>query len=356
MSSSLEFQKCRFEYASLLNEYGGFNSNVSQYCNEIYQSICNNPSLSSQQFLLSKLYELCSFATGEFNTQANYLLQPVISSHQVNLPFQQINLSSQQVNVSSKEPHFENYNRKESLSTQVELIPENFPVQEVKQIHEKASQQLLSSLQSKFYHDAPSEDTGTGEFYPQANFLSQPIIPTPQLNQDNYLENYNRKESFSPAIESVKENYQEENNQAYEQQKNQQFSREHSNFCQYKAPSEDYGTDEFLSQPIFLPQPIIPTPKPNMTSQDHYLENFNQNECFSSQMESSQENLHVREKKQTYEKENQQNHSNNEGLFGGLKKKLINMIPSSNQMILPDDKNPSVCYKFFQFINSLDIF
>lgn len=344
MSSSLEFQKCRFEYASLLNEYGGFNSNVSQYCNEIYQSICNNPSLSSQQILLSKLYELCSFATGELNTQAIYLLQPVIPSHQINLPFQQVNLSSQKINVSLQEPHFENYNRKESLSTQVELIPENFQVQEVKQTHEKANQQLLSSLQSKFYHDAPSEDND-GEFYPQANFLSQPIIPTPQLNQDNYLENYNRKESFSPAIESIPENYQKENNQAYEQQENQQFSREHLNFCQYKAPSEDYGTDEFHPQSIFLPQPIIPTPQPNMSSQDHYLENFNQ-------IESSQENLHVREKKQTYEKENQQHHSNNEGLFGGLKKKLINMIPLSNQMILPDDKNPSVCYNFFQFVNS----
>lgn len=39
LSLSLEFQKFRLKYATLLSEYGGFNSNVFDYCKDIARSV-----------------------------------------------------------------------------------------------------------------------------------------------------------------------------------------------------------------------------------------------------------------------------------------------------------------------------
>lgn len=59
LTNSLEFQKCRFEYANLLSDYGGFNTNISQYCTEISKRILNHPELSKENGFIT---HLCNFS------------------------------------------------------------------------------------------------------------------------------------------------------------------------------------------------------------------------------------------------------------------------------------------------------
>lgn len=59
LTYSMDFQKCRFQYAKLLSEYGGFNSNVIQYCSEIARSLWDNPLNATE---LEFIGELCDLA------------------------------------------------------------------------------------------------------------------------------------------------------------------------------------------------------------------------------------------------------------------------------------------------------
>ncbi|KAI1713168.1 sec23-binding domain of sec16 domain-containing protein [Ditylenchus destructor] len=58
LSHSIEFQKCRLEYATLLSEYGGFNANVSQYCTEVARAIWDHPASVDRNMI----EELCDMA------------------------------------------------------------------------------------------------------------------------------------------------------------------------------------------------------------------------------------------------------------------------------------------------------
>lgn len=58
LSNSIEFQKCRLNYSILLSEYGGFNSNVFDYCTDIARSIWSYASGIEPKFIS----QLCDLA------------------------------------------------------------------------------------------------------------------------------------------------------------------------------------------------------------------------------------------------------------------------------------------------------
>lgn len=298
LSNSLEFQKCRFEYASLLNEYGGFNTNVSQYCEEIYKCICNNSLQSTQQLFISKLFDLHSFATGEFNQQIKPTLDLYMNEEQHKNEKHQPLYNAPPSSIFYPSPQEVPQYPIENFTPQIEhiSISENFHANEQNQQYENEQQQKFS--------------------YAQINYSLQDI---PQ--------NYNAIESFTPQIENVSasENFHVE-------EESQQFEKEKQQFYYVPPPSN------FYPSPPDIPQYAMKSFSPHI---EPVLENLQTDK--QSQNYEFQNNSELKKN----QKEENSNDASTEGLFGGWKKKIVKMIPLTNQMILPDDKNPTVCFYLF---------
>uniref|UniRef100_A0A915CMQ5 Protein transport protein sec16 n=1 Tax=Ditylenchus dipsaci TaxID=166011 RepID=A0A915CMQ5_9BILA len=428
LSRSFEFQKCRLEYAELLGEYGGFNSNVSQYCTEVARSIWDYASEVDKAFVdeLCNLAERFQHISNRHSDDLSWIptltgmcsqnvYQPASTTVAQTIPPSPVKpaanentrvLNSSMSNYfiakptacsspvpimtsSSHEKHQQQqlYNQAPALNHQP-LVHQNQPIRSRQNTEMSSVPSSPSAVMGKrdslveanlqlAHMNINTEPGPPGKehkddleqlspkqsyaFHPDTMVQQSQLNPSVFINAPNTLDNPaaasmtspNNTNSFYSNIPAASSPYEqpqltEQHQNSNHQQQIPQFTpfmsangNQEQEFSVPNSPFNPAGSDyeeafsPFVTSDYQIPQPEIPVsnskPHPLDADDDHLHSQANAQQAkkASSQQPSSLDG-------------NKPTASKGSGFIGGLFSKVTNIIPSRNEMKLPDDKEPAI--------------
>ncbi|KAE9550734.1 hypothetical protein FO519_006056 [Halicephalobus sp. NKZ332] len=337
LKNSNEYQRCKLQYAQLLAEYGGFGAAVFKYCAAVAGSIWDRP----YEVGPTALKELCDLGDSHY-WYADLTRNDVQWINTLKNMVIQLNLNSAnnvQLNESGVS-HHEN-----SLADGQMIIPPpgtsgfetSTPVTKEDGLQQSGlilNQQMMETNQQN-QSFVPVQQNYNIQHQQQ----SLENFHIPQIDNQQY--SLNRQTSTSPTNSIISNAtlpmVHDEHNYgissgAFSPKRSIDFGiperRERvDSMSQGYAPSLDGGGGR-LSRQRTISQNSINTPLGSPKSSFAPVNHFD----FNPIPEQSMVNHNTQKK----------NQDQKGGLLSGLAGRLVKMIPTSNQMILPDDTNPTI--------------
>uniref|UniRef100_A0AAF5CS22 Protein transport protein sec16 n=1 Tax=Strongyloides stercoralis TaxID=6248 RepID=A0AAF5CS22_STRER len=363
LTESNEFQLCKMQYALLLSEYSSFSKDAFDYCLEIAKNIWNK----LNQFPLQNVERLCGLAehlkfvscASEENIAWIPLLykfvedQKKLNSQTIGNEYDNVQNSYQEQRQEIAEPIQENNPPLSPVSTNnygidqtdVAHVHSTIPTNEIEKlkvstpevpvvddVQHNSGDNIGSSYISNQFNDYGNQTTSQNSHHDLSPQLSISDNVTQQQYQMPYTEP-SSDISVMPVISSEVGTPRERS-----------MSTSSSVIQPRKEPSIDRPKFDFSSMSTNLNT----TSNQNIVDGTSNINNFHQqpkNESGSFQYHGNDlKSVDKDNKKIPNDPSNgkDSHHNNSGGLFGSLKSKIAKMIPTGNEMILPDDSNPSI--------------
>ncbi|KAI1732588.1 eukaryotic aspartyl protease domain-containing protein [Ditylenchus destructor] len=321
LSRSLEFQKCRLEYMKLLEEYGGFNTNISDYCSYVATSILYQTETDTVD--KSVIEELCDLAER----------------------FQHItNRGNSDQEWITKLKSLESTTQREAVPT----IPiPDFRCSETNFVTETSTNDYFAATDDNYADfddrdNVVADETGSDDVQHYSNVS----------NIDQNFGSFNHKTGIQNSLHDDKDIYANAVPQKtpYEPPEPFVFKVGREDVYTKSELTSNYSSDVFNPM-CFAAEYAIPEPpgnfaNPNSKAVDDVsnqlpaIEQMSTDPCKRQGDETQNMNRNI-----SHNKQMKIVPKSSGGIFANLMKKLI---PQNNEMILPDDTNPSLRYDIQQ--------
>jgi hypothetical protein len=390
LTTSIEYQKCRLEYAQMLAEYGGAATSAFKYCSSIATCVYDNAHKQSA----SMLNDLCDLAD-RLHCAANQTPQELwwvprirqIHHQQQQQQFRQRNDSLQMsdpIQYYSVEPAMipsQDYSafsqpltivqeqsepppqQQPQLQQQQQSSPQHFlyqqPLQQQQQYRQRNdSLQMSDSILTKVLEQSESPQQQQQQYRQRNDSLqmSDPILTkvleqseSPQQQQPSspqhflyqqpqqqqqYRQTNDSLQMSDPILTKVLE--QSESHQQQQQSSPQQFL--------YQQPQQQQQQYRQRNDSLQMSDPIkYSSVEPAMIPSQDYSAFSQPLTKFQEQSEpppQQQQQSSTNQPPQQQSKKQQQKGGG--GFFSGLTQKLVKLVPSGNEMKLPDDSKKTI--------------
>uniref|UniRef100_A0A0N4ZQC6 Protein transport protein sec16 n=1 Tax=Parastrongyloides trichosuri TaxID=131310 RepID=A0A0N4ZQC6_PARTI len=350
LTQSNEFQLCKMQYALLLSEYSGFSRDAFTYCLETAKNIWNKLDQFPIQNLeqLSSLAEHIQFIAGSEDNEASWI--PLLNQAIQQRKIMNSHICGQEYNttptVNKEQQFFENTVKSSNIENHIPTSPvtSNYGVDQV-DIQQPYTPSLTNEMEKlKITTPEPTIESTTNDSVSQNSFTPS-NIPSKQQNtmENHHNDNVVKPISCFDSLNTPPQNQGTYNNEPetpiipiIQPEVRERTVSTSSSIIQSRRensiepPKFDYSTVNNFSN------------SKQQENINNYQNSFKSNDSYQNMMKKEEKDNNKDKKNQIETLQSKEHHGSSGGLFGSLKNKIVKLIPTGNEMILPDDSNPVI--------------